>query len=703
MSLATQQEIVSHAVAGEAIVTPVGRPLDRRERVLKEGQKKLKEGTFGIALEAMQSESPLETQKLHQITQEFGTKIKDDGTIEPDTRIDPTTRKTEKAMRDEVRQEIDLLQKLTEKGYMSTEITQTERDKIREIVKVKLLSNSSISKDLQQRADNHTLDDYLDELIQNPAFNPKLKEVVNGYSRTLELDTTFIEAYEQFRNAEADVEAATKKAEQAQLKINRLRAEAAAYEKDPATGAEGPFYQKLATLKNQGGTPQEEIVSLENDVAGMRDEIAKLERQTTLGDKSLTIFNTQGMFEEAQEDLKRYQGFLDQELAKDTPNSSKVDQWTRQVQAQSRTIQNLLSAQSNAGAEQPRMSIADAHKRIDFLRESIRERERDLAIKKAGPADLAALTSQHETLRQQEDQALKELAEANADVSKFGNARVRAKQEYDRAVDLRKAQQQTLTERLSASYGEAAHRLIVDQMVLANKEGKTLHDELQKEAVSDAEKGLLNYISTSRWHFPERTERRGLLGFRRTVTYRPTDRGAINNDWHMLLNQGEDAMVKDMLSATTNPDTGNTYTADEIADIYKDPETVARMKDFAVKNLTLKRIQNGGMTVEDIDVMTQKALGKDADAALSQRTDLRQQIEKMMGAGALERHDFKSRFAQIIRQYPWLLLSLLAFPLALLGPVSLPVASAAAAVGPGTAGIWAKQMTPQEEQLHARG
>ena len=109
------------------------------------------------------------------------------------------------------------------------------------------------------------------------------------------------------------------------------------------------------------------------------------------------------------------------------------------------------------------------------------------------------------------------------------------------------------------------------------------------------------------------------------------------------------------------------------------------------------------MTQEDIDVLAQRQLGTGITEALSQRADLKGKIETIMGAGAFERHDFKSRFTDMLKKYPWFLLTLLGFPLALLGPISLPVAAALAATGPAGIAVKAKFMDPQDESQHAQG
>jgi hypothetical protein len=83
---------------------------------------------------------------------------------------------------------------------------------------------------------------------------------------------------------------------------------------------------------------------------------------------------------------------------------------------------------------------------------------------------------------------------------------------------------------------------------------------------------------------------------------------------------------------------------------------------MAVKNLILKRMQNGGMTAEDIDILTQRELGTGIIEAIKQRDNVRQAVEDMDSEGVLERHGFRARFAQVARQNPWMIFNIFRFP-----------------------------------------
>ncbi len=656
MSIAQPQELVGHAVAGKEI--PKSDVVDLKTALLREVRKKTKKGFYQESLDDLQAEAPLETGKLRQVVNNIGTRVDPDtGELKPDATIEASSGTSEQNLVNDLKNEVALIQKLADEGYRS--LDSGEQQKVRESIERRIKSNAAIAKDFAEQSDPKA---FIENLINSPAFIPKFKDIVNENAREGDLDTSFLQAYQKYMEKKADFDAAEKKVEVINTRAERVRRELARFDGTP--NAEGDKFQRLRDLEDKALTSTERIPDLQRAIDRDRGE---LDRLISIRDRGIQIPGTDAALRRDEElwNVKK-RALDDLETQKTTLEAASKPVPNDLLVKISRAAEDELKARrtyDDTAMRQP-AGTESAERNIIALRDALSAKERELAELRSAQDGALALRTEYNRLKNEEEDALKDLATSMGEKGKIDSQMQALYQEYQRAVNLRKGQQVAFAEKLKSCYGEAAHRVLVDEMIFANNQAKTLHDDYEKKSFTEAEKGLNNYLAGARWHQGQRTEYRGLPGFRRKVTYNPIRRSEINKDWKTLMTDGSEKLVKDMLLGVDNPFSNppKKYTLEDLDDLFDDEEAMKRMQDMAVKQLILKRMQNGGMTAEDIDILTQRELGTGIVEAIKQRDAVRQAVEDMDSEGVLERHGFKARFAQVARQNPWMIFNIFRFP-----------------------------------------
>ncbi|MDO8269962.1 MAG: hypothetical protein Q7T54_04820, partial [Candidatus Levybacteria bacterium] len=423
MSIATPQELVGHAVAGDKLTDIT----DLKGALYNEVRKKTAKGFYQESLTKLEAESPLQNDKLRQVLNNFGTKIDDTtGEVKVDSVTDASGR-SEQNLVDELKEEITLLEELSDKGFGALDAG--KQDRIRDIVKERLQSNAAISKDLSEKGNLNT---FITELIQSPAFLPKLKSIVNDHARDGELDSSFLDAYQAWKDAEAELNEEETKATHAQDRLNRVKIELRSYEKGE-NGFEGTLYRKMEDLKTQGTAPQEDIINIQGHIDELRVQVDKLERQTnqtitmptsetpvalaaahaTLNTEQDTVNDyTKKIRDEREktppnqdfindynsriaaaqeagnaEELEHYKELLREETRKVGPNERLIETWQSQLRSATTRRDSAEAKLRSLEASQPQLGDTTSFDRIDSLRRQIRESERELAEKKASLND----------------------------------------------------------------------------------------------------------------------------------------------------------------------------------------------------------------------------------------------------------------------------------------------------------------------------
>ena len=181
-----------------------------------------------------------------------------------------------------------------------------------------------------------------------------------------------------------------------------------------------------------------------------------------------------------------------------------------------------------------------------------------------------------------------------------------------------------------------------------------------------------------RWLGPER--RRRFLGLGEGTPYRPINKQKVNEDFSSLLDKGPEEIFKKMLDGRTNPTTGALYTPAEIDALIQNKDFVNRMQPEMIKQLIGRKILTGGVSREDIHIITNVQWGKDMiSGAMEKNEEFKKNVESVIGAGAISRAGFFERFAQEARKNPWWLLLLI--------------------FGAGVLGLKAAQMTTGQEGI----
>jgi hypothetical protein len=261
------------------------------------------------------------------------------------------------------------------------------------------------------------------------------------------------------------------------------------------------------------------------------------------------------------------------------------------------------------------------------------------------------------------------------------------------AKALRESQEQDLVTGFSTIIETATREQMVNEIDKAQSALTKALEEQKAKAASDDEKEMYDALREE-WLGPEKTRKRGIPGFRAETRYRPINKAQVNADFSYLMNNGPDDLMRRILLGNTavdgldnrtagkgriNPATGAIYTPEEVDDLMKNESFVKKMQPEMVKHLIGRKALTGGLTSEDVDIILQAPWGGNAiiDRGLAEKSDLRAAVEKVMGQGALERHDFKEKFGQLARKHPSWILLLFGIPLAAVGALTMGAAEEA--------------------------
>lgn len=224
---------------------------------------------------------------------------------------------------------------------------------------------------------------------------------------------------------------------------------------------------------------------------------------------------------------------------------------------------------------------------------------------------------------------------------------------------------------------DAGEATLDDDITKATSRFETDLEKLKNEATNAKDKTFYEALQKI-WLGAERTRKIGLPGRRRTEKYRPIDKVKVYEHFSILMENGDEAMFKRVLAQTTNPDTGTYYIATEIDELIKDTEFTNRMKPEAVKQLLGRKFLAGGITQEDIHVISTSQWGQGMiEKAIQSNNEFRTAVSAVMGADALNRHGFVERFGQVAKEHPWWIALIAGIPFAIAAAKGMSVTSEA--------------------------
>lgn len=190
------------------------------------------------------------------------------------------------------------------------------------------------------------------------------------------------------------------------------------------------------------------------------------------------------------------------------------------------------------------------------------------------------------------------------------------------------------------------------------------------------QKGIDKVLQQRYWKTEQR--RKWLFGPKEDVPV--VKRAEVNADYRMLMQQGPEAFMRQILKKSINPSSQPpvNYTDPEIEDLLKNKEYMEKARPEMLKYLMVQRMATSGITQEESRIITMSSWGDGLiTSALEKSKEIRTNLEGLLEEGALSRHGFVDRIKEELRKNPalWLLL--------LTGAVAWPVGWVAGAVGAG--------------------
>lgn len=316
-----------------------------------------------------------------------------------------------------------------------------------------------------------------------------------------------------------------------------------------------------------------------------------------------------------------------------------------------------------------RMAEATAAANADQLRLEIEELK----------AKIARLEQQRESAQQQrkqltEEESVKRLAEGKANIEL-----IKAQRDYHDAVELRKRQEEQIVDSMNSVFTEATKKLIDKQVEAMGAQFEESLRQIKTEELSVDQKTLITALE-NRW-FTAPPRRFG----GRTQPRRQLNQALINTDFNTLMTTGDEGYIRFILLQTENPATpGTNYTDTQITELFKNESFMKQTRPKALEKLVAAKAMVGGIEEVDVYKITTSTWGEGLiKNALAKNNEFRNQINEMMGSGALDRPDFMEKLRREAEHNP----GLLAILAAILGGAAGSVVGAPLAGGLGLAAL----------------
>lgn len=391
--------------------------------------------------------------------------------------------------------------------------------------------------------------------------------------------------------------------------------------------------------------------------AGKQGEVEAVSQELTRVENSLKTFerdpagvavgSNATKIDQLEKDLPQLKA--DQRVAKTT----KANAETR-VTALTREREIAAKAANQTRVDQIDTDIATEQKRIsdaELIIENAQEKTQELD----------KLKQQEQTLREQRGIKAAEKARLTSEL-KVIEAECRERNiKLNQTKIQRKGEEEGLVTNLETIVGRAANDCLNQEYQLL---GEVLVQDIEtkKQETKDAREKTMYEAIQKRW-----TEiRKGKVGILKEK---------VAGDFEQLMKGGPEAVMKNILTGTINPETKVVYTPAEIDKLLKDQEFVAKIQPEVIKQLIANKMITGGIRQEEVFVIINSQWGKGMiEQAIDTRKQFRQMVEGIAGAEALrDRRGFWQKFIEQMKLKPELWWMLFA------GIIGAPIAFAIAA------------------------
>lgn len=720
----------AHEVIPQAIVKEVpieGLPTIQAANLAKEVRKGIDKGNFREGLQRITEVQEVRYEEFAKKTTTFGTEINDN----PQSLDYGKVRRTqeEEGLLLRIKNFEGLSKKFFEKGYDS--LDNGEKAMIRAKILEQARRLPQLAPQIARLEAAGQGDVFAERYIKDPAFSAELKNKVNELLEQ-PFDNDVLVKFEEFMEAKNAADIARAEMEELQTKLDLAQSKVNSFKRNqmgsPETGASNA--QRIDELKSGNEERRQQILDLEQQLIAAESDVQayqtrqqaafnmfpgtmNAQQKTGLENSFAQADRERAALQQRVSNLTQQLGDLKPQYPEATdeepdPEPLPFNKQPADYQDAHRDLSRKLRAANEAlslaeekynGLQLQRQEAAEtmgtiqgaegAFGNVNGITEQLSEaRARAVEIRQ----NLARFKGEEQELRTleaeetQAQEAVSSLERQKREIlerqQKTDMQLQRNQREYLAAKEARLMDEKTFTERLDSSWGRASNEIIAQQMEQANRIFGEELEAAREVSKSEHERVFLTTLQST-YLGPERTRTKGFGPFKRSESYRPLDKVSVLRDYSLLLRQGDVPLVRSIFERTINPDTGENFNNDEIDDIFeKNPDLIKKARPEAVKQLLARKALLGGMTHEDIYIISTSEWGKDMiQRGLDQNVEFRRTVEQVMGADALSRHGFADRFKQEMAKHPFWWSILLGIP----------------------AAIRARDMMPGDEELTRQG
>lgn len=309
-------------------------------------------------------------------------------------------------------------------------------------------------------------------------------------------------------------------------------------------------------------------------------------------------------------------------------------------------------------------SLADIDAEIDSERIKLKNVQGEVQKREVDIQRLPNLEEEEKNLEEKKKNLSSEQRERKTEMNRIELELQKRQRLLAEAKSVRESQEQDLVDGMKNIFSEATGQIVDAQVQTALGEYTTELENLKQQTADQNEKAMYDALR-EKWLGAERRSK-GFLRLGREKVYRPIDRTKVNEDFSLFIKEdgGPDAVMKQLLKTRTNSATGTNYTDTEADAILANKDYTAKMQPEVVKQLLARRMLVGKMNPDDVHIIVNAPWGKDMiNQAIESNEMFRDEVAKVMGADALEKHGFTEKFAQEFKKHPLWLALLLGIPI----------------------------------------
>lgn len=596
-------EVVPKAIIKEVNVPPTV-PKDTSDMIAK-SRERLQQGAWQESLRITQT-PPIEQRKISDKLEQFGVSRKPTG--EKDLTPEEQARHTD------AEAGANLAKKFIEIGYDKMDpVAGGEQEKLREAFLDTAKQRPYLAQEMQGMTPDQ-LKVFAERYLKDPRFSKEARGILVGLLDPNKkfTDTSIPQEAKETADLNLEDAKAEKKdqdrvweANDRQLKEYEVRPAA----KRGGLPQEGAKYQRLQGLTSEIQIARNDLNTARGDLTGAQTETKKIRDDLTVAQRYVAsgLALPAGM-----RPASAIKADFDAATLRETSARDRVSQLDGELKTKEG---------ESALIDEEHQSLIDRRKELDTEKRTLvrkfKDAEREVAKRQWALQDAKTVRAGEET----------DLANGFGDIFSETSSNI------------------LNTEVEAASTAFDTELKAFKQQTTDNNE-KAMYDALQNDILG-----------------PERTRRKGMLGFRKEEKYRPISKDKVNAYHAALMTNGPEDVMKRLLLSRINPATGVNYTDPEVASILANKEYVTKMQPEVVKQILARKMLTGGISTEDIHVIVNSQWGKDMIGKAKETNDaFRTAITIDMGPGALSSPGFGEKLGEKIKKHPWWLALILGIP-----------------------------------------